>query len=114
MRSGISASPCRSGRRSPRAFCRSEMAMSEPRWPDLGGRIAGGAHVFPVRVYYEDTDFSSAVYHANFLKFCERARSECLRSLGIHHGAHWHEAEARIGFVVRRMSCEFRKPAHID
>jgi acyl-CoA thioester hydrolase len=90
------------------------MAMTERAWPDLAGRIAGGTHVLPIRVYYEDTDFSGAVYHANYLKFCERARSDCLRLLGIYQGAHWHESEARKGFVVRRMSCEFLKPARID
>ena len=52
------------------------------RWPDLAGRIEGKVHVLPVRVYYEDTDFSGAVYHANYLKFCERARSDCLRLHG--------------------------------
>ena len=46
--------------------------------------------MLPVRVYYEDTDFSGAVYHANYLKFCERGRSDCLRLLGIHHHEmHW-------------------------
>jgi acyl-CoA thioester hydrolase len=88
--------------------------MSEA-WPDLAGRIDGGRHVLPVRVYYEDTDFSGAVYHANYLKFCERGRSDCLRLLGIHHHAlHGHETEGRMGFVVRRMVCEFLKPARID
>lgn len=88
--------------------------MSEA-WPDLAGRIDGGRHVLSVRVYYEDTDFSGAVYHANYLKFCERGRSDCLRLLGIHHHAlHWHETEGRRGFVVRRMVCEFLKPARID
>lgn len=84
-------------------------------WPDLAGRIEEGVHVLAVRVYYEDTDFSGAVYHANYLKFCERARSDCLRLLGIHHGElHWHETERRTGFVVRRMTCDFLKPARID
>ena len=82
--------------------------MPEP-WPQLGGRIAGGIHVLPVRVYYEDTDFSGAVYHANYLKFCERGRSDYLRLLGIHH----HLLDDR-GFVVRRMVCDFLKPARID
>ena len=84
------------------------MTMSEA-WPDLAGRIAGDAHILPIRVYYEDTDFSGAVYHANYLKFCERARSDCLRLLGIHH----HKLEG-MGFVVRRMTCDFLKPARID
>ncbi len=88
--------------------------MSEA-WPDLAGRIEGHEHVLPVRVYYEDTDFSGFVYHANYLKFCERARSDCLRLLGIHHHElHWHETDGRMGFVVRRMECDFVKPAQID
>ena len=71
--------------------------------------------MLPVRVYYEDTDFSGFVYHANYLKFCERARSDCLRQLGVHHHElHWHETEGRMGFVVRRMECDFLKPARID
>ncbi|MGB8313681.1 MAG: tol-pal system-associated acyl-CoA thioesterase [Aestuariivirga sp.] len=80
------------------------------RWPDLAGRIEGGVHVLPIRVYYEDTDFSGAVYHANYLKFCERARSDCLRLLGIHHS----ELHGTASFVVRRMVCDFLKPALID
>jgi acyl-CoA thioester hydrolase len=89
------------------------MAMTE--WKDLAGRIEAGRHVLPVRVYYEDTDFSGAVYHANYLKFCERGRSDCLRLVGIHHHEmHWHETEGRMGFVVRRMVCDFLKPARID
>ncbi len=84
-------------------------------WKDLAGRIDAGRHVLPVRVYYEDTDFSGAVYHANYLKFCERGRSDCLRLIGIHHHEmHWHETEGRMGFVVRRMVCDFLKPARID
>jgi acyl-CoA thioester hydrolase len=80
------------------------------RWPDLAGRIEGRVHVLPIRVYYEDTDFSGAVYHANYLKFCERARSDCLRLLDIHHS----ELQGTAGFVVRRMVCDFLKPALID
>ena len=81
----------------------------------LAGRLEPGLHVLAVRVYYEDTDFSGAVYHANYLKFCERGRSDCLRLLGIHHHEmHWHETEGRMGFVVRRMVCEFLRPARID
>jgi acyl-CoA thioester hydrolase len=90
------------------------MKMSEA-WPDVAGKIEHGAHLLPVRVYYEDTDFSGAVYHANYLKFCERGRSDFLRLLGIHHrDLHWHQTEGRMGFVVRRMVCDFLKPAQID
>lgn len=80
------------------------------RWPDISGRFEGKVHSLPIRVYYEDTDFSSAVYHANYLKFCERARSDCLRLLGIHHS----ELHGTASFVVRRMVCDFLKPALID
>jgi acyl-CoA thioester hydrolase len=80
------------------------------RWPDISGRIEGKMHILPTRVYYEDTDFSGAVYHANYLKFCERARSDCLRLLGIHHS----EMHGTASFVVRRMVCDFLKPALID
>jgi acyl-CoA thioester hydrolase len=79
--------------------------MPPERWPDLAGRIEAGVHVLPVRVYYEDTDFSGFVYHANYLKFCERARSDYLRHLGIYR---------RTGFVVRRLVCDFLRPAQID
>ncbi|MBI2718203.1 MAG: tol-pal system-associated acyl-CoA thioesterase [Rhizobiales bacterium] len=78
-------------------------------WPDIAGRKVGQAHVLPIRVYYEDTDFGGVVYHANFLKFCERGRSDCLRLLGIHH-----HRLAGFNFVVRRMVCDFLKPARID
>ena len=80
------------------------------RWPDISGRFESRVHRLPIRVYYEDTDFSGAVYHANYLKFCERARSDCLRLLGIHHSK-MHETAS---FVVRRMVCDFLKPALID
>jgi acyl-CoA thioester hydrolase len=89
------------------------MAMTD--WRELAGRLEPQLHVLPVRVYYEDTDFSGAVYHANYLKFCERGRSDCLRLLGIHHHEmHRHESEGRMAFVVRRMICDFLKPARID
>ncbi len=72
-------------------------------------------HHFPVRVYYEDTDFSGAVYHANYLRFMERARTEMLRSLDIHQGARLAGEEAEIfGFVVRAMSVDFLRAAHMD
>lgn len=72
-------------------------------------------HLFSVRVYYEDTDFSGAVYHANYLRFMERARTEFLRQAGIHQaevfaGRH---GEA-FGFVVHRMNIEFKRPARMD
>jgi acyl-CoA thioester hydrolase len=73
-------------------------------------------HTLPVRVYYEDTDFSGVVYHANYLRFFERGRSELLRDLGLHHRALFEGAYsgARVGFVVRAMRIEFKAPARMD
>lgn len=69
------------------------------------------AYSFPVRVYYEDTDFSGNVYHAAYLKFFERGRTEWLREAGIHH----HElARQGIAFAVRSMEIQFDGAAHID
>jgi len=90
----------------------SETKNNHDHWPDLAGKIINQMHVLPIRVYYEDTDFSGFVYHANYLKFCERGRSDCLRLLGIHH--HELEANSQSGFVVRQMNCDFLKPAKID
>jgi acyl-CoA thioester hydrolase len=89
--------------------------MTTDGWPDIAGRIEGGVHRLPVRIYYEDTDFSGAVYHASYLKFCERGRSDCLRLLGVHHHELQQVADGnRLGFVVRRLECEYLKPARID
>ena len=68
-------------------------------------------HHFPVRIYYEDTDFSGNVYHAAYLKFFERGRTEFLRDEGIHHSE---LAGQGIAFAVRSMIIEFDDAAHID
>ncbi|RUT34657.1 tol-pal system-associated acyl-CoA thioesterase [Arsenicitalea aurantiaca] len=68
-------------------------------------------HRFPVRVYFEDTDFSGNVYHAAYLKFCERGRTEWLRSLGMHHSE---LLKTGIVFAVRAMTIDFLAPARID
>jgi acyl-CoA thioester hydrolase len=68
-------------------------------------------HSFEVRVYYEDTDFSGAVYHAAYLKFMERARTEFLRTHGVHH---FELARGGVAFAVRSMAIEFEAAAHID
>ena len=70
------------------------------------------AHSFPLRVFYEDTDAGGMVYHANYLKFAERGRTEMLRSLGFGHRALGREAG--IGFTVRRCSVEFLLPARLE
>jgi len=90
------------------------------RWPDLSGHLvedaAGRRHVLPIRVYFEDTDFSGLVYHGSYVRWCERGRSDFLRSLGNDHRALLAGAGGRepAAFVVRRMALEFLKPARID
>ena len=69
-------------------------------------------HSFPVRVYYEDTDAAGIVYYANYLKFAERARTEALRLSGIDQSELMREH--KVGFVVRRCTVDFLKPAMLD
>lgn len=112
--------------------------MTEPqtdKWPDLAGRIEDRRHVLPVRVYFEDTDFSGFVYHATYLRWCERGRSDFIRLIGIRHsdliapeasssevGAGSHEENAPqqnsnsgpAAFVVRRLEIDYLRPARID
>jgi acyl-CoA thioester hydrolase len=83
--------------------------MPETAWPGIAGRIRNGIHIMPIRIYYEDTDAGGVVYHARYVAFCERARSDCLRLLGIHQST-FEDAN----FVVRRMVCDFLKPARLD
>ncbi len=66
----------------------------------------------PVRVYYEDTDAGGVVYHANYLKFAERSRSEWLRHLGFEQRNVWEDHG--IGFVVRSCQIEYLAPARLD
>ncbi len=86
-------------------------------WPQLGGEVRGGRHVLPVRVYYEDTDFTGIVYHASFLRFMERGRTEYMRRIGAGHRDLFEQAASEapgFGFVVRSMRIDYRKPAHMD
>jgi acyl-CoA thioester hydrolase len=90
--------------------------MSDPI-QSLDGVIADGAHRMHVRVYYEDTDFTGIVYHANYLRFMERGRTNYLRLLGADQRALFAEAESEapgFAFVVRAMQLEFLKPARMD
>jgi len=82
----------------------------------LDGEIRDGRHYQQVRVYYEDTDFSGVVYHASYLRFMERGRTNYLRLIGADHRAMFEQAEEAPGFafVVRHMSIDFKKPAHMD
>ncbi len=95
--------------------------MSEDlSWPDLAGRLVedetGRWHVLPVRVYFEDTDAGGIAYHASYIRWCERGRTDFLRLLGtdsrrLIDGSDSHEPAA---FVVRRMNCEFLRPSRMD
>jgi acyl-CoA thioester hydrolase len=91
--------------------------MTKPDAEPTSGWFDAGAHVLPLRVYYEDTDFSGVVYHAGYLRFMERGRTDYLRLLGIDHRAMF-EATQQDGpgfaFVVRSMQIEFIKPARMD
>jgi acyl-CoA thioester hydrolase len=72
-------------------------------------------HRLTVRVYYEDTDFSGVVYHASYLRFLERGRTEFLRALGIaHRGVFARGGTDGFHFMVRAMTIEFLKPALMD
>jgi acyl-CoA thioester hydrolase len=82
-------------------------------WPHLSGRLEGGTHLLPVRVYYEDTDFSGVVYHASYLRFLERGRTDFLRLAGVDQSTLHAEGEGLI-FAVRRMTIDFLKPARMD
>jgi acyl-CoA thioester hydrolase len=70
------------------------------------------AHILELRVYYQDTDAGGIVYHANYLAFAERARTEALRTLGVPHG----EMVRQFGvqFVVRRVNLHYQRPARLD
>ena len=90
--------------------------MNSPNNP-LDGTISDGRHTQQVRVYYEDTDFSGVVYHASYLRFMERGRTNYLRLIGADHRALFQAAEKEapgFAFVVRHMDIAFRKPAHMD
>jgi acyl-CoA thioester hydrolase len=79
---------------------------------NLPSTFRAGRHRYGIRVYFEDTDAGGIVYHANYLRFAERARTEALRDLGIPHA----EMVRRHGlmFVVRRAKLDYLRPARLD
>jgi len=77
------------------------------------GRFEGRVHLLPVRIYYEDTDFSGIVYHANYLRYFERGRSDFLRLAGLAHAALL-AADPPMAFAVNRIALDFVKAARID
>jgi acyl-CoA thioester hydrolase len=83
----------------------------------LDGEVRDGRHQMAVRVYYEDTDFTGIVYHASYLRFMERGRTNYLRLIGADQRALFEAAAAEapgFAFVVRSMTIEFLKPARMD
>jgi acyl-CoA thioester hydrolase len=77
------------------------------------GWFEGREHRLPVRVYYEDTDFTGVVYHANYARYFERGRSDFLRLAGVHH-SHLLTRTDPSAFVVTRLAMDFVKAARID
>ncbi len=83
----------------------------------LDGEIRDGRHFLIVRVYYEDTDFTGIVYHANYLRYMERGRTNYLRLIGADHRSLFEAAEKEapgFAFVVRSMTLDFLRPARMD
>jgi len=82
----------------------------------LSGLLQDGGHVLNQRVYYEDTDFSGFVYHARYLHFFERGRTDYIRHLGVSQGALHAQSDPAdaVAFVVRRMEIDFKSPARRD
>lgn len=85
------------------------MSASQP----LSGTIEADEHRLMVRVYYEDTDFTGLVYHANYLKYFERGRSDFLRVRGVHH-TQLRAHEDQLAFAVAHIDLRYRSPARID
>ena len=77
------------------------------------GRFDGKTHVLPLRIYYEDTDLSGLVYHANYLRFMERGRSEFFRAAGVTRLAQLDEPEPT-AWTLRRVTLDYRRPARLD
>ncbi len=77
------------------------------------GRFDGKTHILPIRIYYEDTDLSGIVYHANYLRYMERGRSEFFRGAGIARLAMFDQPKAT-AWTLRRVSLEYLRPARLD
>lgn len=80
----------------------------------ISGQFVDGGHRLDQRVYYEDTDFSGLVYHARYLHFLERGRTDYLRCLGCEQSVLLSADEEGLVFVVHRMEIDFKAPARMD
>ena len=78
----------------------------------LDGRFEGKVHILPIRIYYEDTDLSGVVYHANYLRYMERGRSEYFRAVGVKL-AYLDDPEPA-AWALRKVSLEFVRPARVE
>jgi acyl-CoA thioester hydrolase len=76
------------------------------------GALVNGVHFFPVRIYFEDTDLSGIVYHANYLRYMERARSDMLRLAGIDQRAYWEAGDG--AWALADLSIKYVRPAKLD
>ena len=88
------------------------METSSENTKSILGTFEGRTHFYPVHIFYEDTDFSGVVYHANYLRFLERARSSFLNLLGITHANLWDEHQ--LAFTIQKISIEYKSPAKVD
>jgi acyl-CoA thioester hydrolase len=77
------------------------------------GRFDGKVHVLPISIYYEDTDLSGFVYHANYLRYMERGRTECFRLAGISKMAGLGDEEPT-AWAIRRIRVDYHRPARLD
>src|SRR5215469_4054879 len=77
------------------------------------GHFDGKTHILPIRVYYEDTDLSGVVYHANYLRYMERARTEFFRLAGVERMAEL-EAEDPTAWTIREVKVSYLRPARVD
>jgi acyl-CoA thioester hydrolase len=85
--------------------------MSDPQ--PSAGEIVGREHRLAVRIYYEDTDFTGVVYHANYLRYFERGRSDFFRLVGVSHSALL-DREDPAAFTITRITVDFRRAARVD
>ena len=96
------------------------MTSNSKTWPDLAGKIiddqGGRRHVLPVRVYFEDTDAGGIVYHASFVRYAERGRTDFLRLLGTDARRMIDGTDSKVpaAFLVRRMNIDFFRPGRMD
>jgi acyl-CoA thioester hydrolase len=83
--------------------------MSDPS----SGWLEGREHVLPVRIYYEDTDFTGVVYHANYLRYFERGRSDFLRLVGVSHRSLL-ALDPPAAFTLTRVEVDYKRAARVD